>query len=149
MSVDLNPDRLNAPAQTHGHTASTSQWPGKPLVFCKRTWICVGKTYLDYVQANCWSSLCCRNNATSMEEGWATIVNTGMDPHTTIYFYNNRILIQCYKLGQFTVSFILVWLSIKPSEWRKPIKITKKLFVAILGHALIIKHIQTKNIFLL
>lgn len=74
MSVDLNPDRLNAPAQTHGHTASTSQWPGKPLVFCKRTWICVGKTYLDYVQANCWSSLCCRNNATSMEEGWATIL---------------------------------------------------------------------------
>lgn len=23
------------------------------------------------------------------------IVNTGMDPHTAIYFYNNRILIQC------------------------------------------------------
>lgn len=27
-----------------------------------------------------------------------------------------------YKLDYFTVGFVLVWLNIKPPEWRKPLK---------------------------
>lgn len=95
-TMDLNPDRLNAPAQTHGHSTMYQSMAWKTLGILQTDLDMCWKNIFRFCPGKLLVVPLLQYQRYSHGGGLGDyIVNTGMDPHTAIYFYNYRILIQC------------------------------------------------------